>query len=227
MLRFSVEYESDFLVDVYHDGESLLKAYKDEKKKYDILFLDIGMDKMNGIDVAKEIRSIPDRNVEIVFITCYPGYMADSFDVQAFQYLLKPLEYMQFCQKLKPLLCYLSELETNIIVSTMNGEEVILYLEDILCLETQKDLNVKSILKVTTINGEVQIKGKIADYKEQLENKYFIQVHRSALVNMRYIRKFSANSLEFTTGKKIAVSRRKLSEIKEVFSKYKVLRYNR
>ena len=70
----------------------------------------------NGIETAEEIRKIPDRNVIIAFITSYPEYMQDSFDVQASQYLTKPISYELFEQKLEKMLAYIGELETNITV---------------------------------------------------------------------------------------------------------------
>ena len=54
----------------------------------------------NGIETAQEIRNLPDRNVLIAFITSFPEYMQDSFDVQASQYLTKPISYELFEQKL-------------------------------------------------------------------------------------------------------------------------------
>ena len=71
------------------------------------------------------------------------------------------------------------------------------------------------------------MEGKINNYEKELANKYFISIHRSCLANMKYIRKFNADSLEFSTGKIVPVSRRKLSEIKEAFSKYMLMRYKR
>ena len=77
----------------------------------------------NGIEIAEEIRRIPDRNVLIAFITSYPEYMQDSFDVQASQYFTKPLSYELFEEKLTKMLGYINDLETNItVLSQKSGE---------------------------------------------------------------------------------------------------------
>lgn len=227
LLKFSMESDIEFIIDEFSDGESLIKIYTQNSKKFDIIFLDVEMSGLSGIDVAQKIRDLPDRNVLIVFITSYPEYMQDSFDVQASQYLIKPLSYMIFKEKLSKIIGYLVELETNIKVISMKSEEYILHLEDIVCFETLKIPTIKSVLKVTTINGEIQIKGKIGDFEKELADKFFISVHRSVLVNMRYIKRFNAHILEFTTGKKVEISRRKISEVKDAFSKYMVMRYRR
>ena len=223
LTRFSIKTDTEFQIERFTSGNELLKKYYNEKSPFDILFLDMEMPGLNGIETAEEIRRIPDRNVLIAFITSYPEYMQDSFDVQASQYFTKPVSYELFEQKLEKMLDYINGLETNITVLSQKSGETILYLDDIICIEANKNSN----LIITTQNEEIVIKGKINNYEKELANKYFISIHRSCLANMKYIRKFNADSLEFSTGKIVPVSRRKLSEIKEAFSKYMVMRYKR
>ena len=223
LTRFSIKTDTEFQIERFTSSNELLKKYYNEKSPFDILFLDMEMPGRNGIETAEEIRRIPDRNVLIAFITSYPEYMQDSFDVQASQYFTKPVSYELFEQKLEKMLDYINGLETNITVLSQKSGETILYLDDIICIEANKNSN----LIITTQNEEIVIKGKINNYEKELANKYFISIHRSCLANMKYIRKFNADSLEFSTGKIVPVSRRKLSEIKEAFSKYMVMRYKR
>lgn len=223
LTRFSIKTDTEFQIERFTSSNELLKKYYNEKSPFDILFLDMEMPGRNGIETAEEIRRIPDKNVLIAFITSYPEYMQDSFDVQASQYFTKPVSYELFEQKLEKMLDYINGLETNITVLSQKSGETILYLDDIICIEANKNSN----LIITTQNEEIVIKGKINNYEKELANKYFISIHRSCLANMKYIRKFNADSLEFSTGKIVPVSRRKLSEIKEAFSKYMVMRYKR
>ncbi len=223
LTRFSIKTDIEFRIERYTSGNELLKKYYNEKSPFDILFLDMEMPGRNGIETAEEIRRIPDRNVLISFITSYPEYMQDSFDVQASQYFTKPVSYELFEKKLEKMLDYINGLETNITVLSQKNGETILYLDDIVCIEANKNSN----LIVTTQSEEIVIKGKINDYERELADKYFISIHRSCLANMRYIKKFNADSLEFSNGKSVPVSRRRLSEIKDAFSKYMVMRYKR
>lgn len=227
LVTFSVQSGVEFNIDKYSDGNKLLSSYNDNLSKYDAVFLDVEMPKISGMKLAEKIRQIPDRNVLIIFITSYPEYMQDSFDVQAYQYLTKPLEYTLFEDKMKRLIIYLSELQTNITVVSLKREEIVLHLDDIICFETVKSFTTKSNLLVTTINEELAIKGKIAEMELKLKEQYFINVHRSVLVNMKYIKRFNSNMVELTNGKIVEASRRKLSEIKEAFSKYMIVRYKK
>ena len=214
LTRFSIKYGADFDIERFSGGEAL---------PFDMIFLDVEMPGIGGMETAEKIRSIPDRNVLISFITSYPEYMQDSFDVQASQYLTKPVSYEIFESKLKKLLIYIGELETNITVISQKNGETVLHLDDIVSIEADK----RSGLIFTTVREDICVKGKLSDYEKMLSDKYFISVHRSCLANMRYIKKFSADTLEFSTGKSVPVSRRRLAEIKEAFSKYMVMRYRR
>lgn len=225
LLSYSKKFSIEFKIDQFSQGEDLIEVYKQNRNRYDILFLDVEMGRLGGMGTAEQIRLIPDRNVMIVFVTSYPEYMQDSFDVQASQYLIKPLKYDVFCEKLHKMLCYFHELETNVKMVSRKGEEIILHLDEIVCVETLKSL--KSVLLVTTLEGEMWIKGKIAEFEKELMDQFFISVHRSVLVNMRYIKRFNTQYMELITGKTIQVSRRKLPEIKEAFSKYMVMRYTK
>lgn len=88
-------------------------------------------------------------------------------------------------------------------------------------------MTTKSDLLVITTTEEFEIKGKIAEMETRLKDQYFISVHRSVLVNMKYIKKFNANLVELTNGKTVEISRRKLSEVKDTFSKYMIVRYKK
>jgi len=225
--QFSMKFNIDFKTSRFSCGEDLINQYNDNEMPFDIIFLDIEMKELNGIRTAEKIRAIPDRNVLIVFITNYPDYMQDSFDVQASQYLSKPLSYKYFEEKLQKIICYLGELNTNITVISLKEGNVILHLDNIVCIETDKS-KVKSSLIITTITNEIiPIKGKIADFEEELKNKYFIGVHRSVLANMKYIKRFNTNTVEFINGKKVELSRRKALAVKEAFSTYMIMRYKK
>lgn len=216
LIKYSIDTDIEFYIDEYISGELLIEKYKSVKSPYDIIFLDMEMPDIKGLDVAAAIRELPDRNVSIAFVTSYPEYMQDSFDVQASQYIIKPVVYEQLAKKLDIILKCINASYTNIkVISEKNGERV-LYLDYVICIETEKS----SKLLVTTISETFLITAKLSDLAKELSDKDFVSVHRTCLANMKYIRKFNADSLEFTSGKTVNLSRRRLPEIKELFSKY-------
>lgn len=216
LIKYSIDTDIEFFIDEYISGELLIEKYKSVKSPYDIIFLDMEMPDIKGLDVAAAIRELPDRNVSIAFVTSYPEYMQDSFDVQTSQYIIKPVVYEQLAKKLDIILKCINASYTNIkVISEKNGERV-LYLDDVICIETEKS----SKLLVTTISETFLITAKLSDLAKELSDKDFISVHRTCLANMKYFRKFNSDSLEFTSGKIVNLSRRRQSEVKEMFSKY-------
>ena len=216
LIKYSIDTDIEFFIDEYISGELLIEKYKSVKSPYDINILDMEMPDIKGLDVAAAIRELPDRNVSIAFVTSYPEYMQDSFDVQTSQYIIKPVVYEQLAKKLDIILKCINASYTNIkVISEKNGERV-LYLDDVICIETEKS----SKLLVTTISETFLITAKLSDLAKELSDKDFISVHRTCLANMRYFRKFNSDSLEFTSGKIVNLSRRRQSEVKELFSKY-------
>lgn len=216
LIKYSIDTNIEFYIDEYISGKQLIEKYKSVKSPYDIIFLDMEMPDMKGLEAAAAIRELPDRNVSIAFVTSYPEYMQDSFDVQASQYIIKPVVYEQLAKKLDIIIKCINASYTNIkVISEKSGERV-LYLDDVICIETEKSAK----LLVTTTSETFLIMAKLSDLERELKDKDFISVHRTCLANMKYIRKFNADSLEFTSGKTVNLSRRRLPEVKELFSKY-------
>ena len=184
LIKYSIDTDIEFFIDEYISGELLIEKYKSVKSPYDIIFLDMEMPDIKGLDVATAIRELPDRNVSIAFVTSYPEYMQDSFDVQTSQYIIKPVVYEQLAKKLDIILKCINASYTNIkVISEKNGERV-LYLDDVICIETEKS----SKLLVTTISETFLITAKLSDLAKELSDKDFISVHRTCLANMKYFR---------------------------------------
>lgn len=79
----------DFHITECEDGESLIESLNKNKNCFDIIFLDIEMNGMNGIETAKQIRDINDTAV-IIFVTGFTDYVFNGYEVRAFNYVLKP-----------------------------------------------------------------------------------------------------------------------------------------
>ena len=87
--KIGADLDIDFEITTYNDSRLLLSDYV-QPGTFHILFLDVEMPEPNGIAAAQRIRNLPDRDVRIVFVSSYPQYMKESFNVQTFQYLTKP-----------------------------------------------------------------------------------------------------------------------------------------
>ena len=131
---YMIQYDIDISYDTYTSPLELLDWISATPGCYDILFLDVEMAEMNGLELSEKIRSIH-RNIYTVFISNYPKYMQDSFRVHPFYYLVKPLSAETFTNIMNDILSAIqSEHKLVTLLQTDRSEETV-DLGDILCIE--------------------------------------------------------------------------------------------
>ena len=178
----------------------------DEAKAYlasntiDLLFLDIQMPDINGMQFYKNLVKKP----PVIFTTAYKDYALDGFNVDAVDYLLKPFEYDRFlkaCYKAKEYIEFLNsqELQLNSIFVKVNYEIMKMNLKDIELIEALDDY-IKIYLKPTPVLTLMTLKNIL----EKLPPRDFIRVHRSFIVPVAKIEKFSKTKL-MVAGKEIPI----------------------
>ena len=100
MNKFFIEKNIDFEYKVFKNGLDFVESFQ---SNYDVIFFDIELPIMNGMEASKKIRNI-DHNVEIIFVTRLNNYAIDGYLVNAFDYVLKPINYTSFALKLDRLI---------------------------------------------------------------------------------------------------------------------------
>ena len=134
--KFEMNYDIDFKTSLFTNGADLLAEYK-SSGVFHVLFLDVEMPEMSGLEIAQTVRSLPDRNVKIVFFSNYPKYMQDSFNVRAFHYLSKPLTYSNFEKIMQQLLSdFESSKVTKLLIKGDYSEELI-SIQDIISVNAE------------------------------------------------------------------------------------------
>jgi DNA-binding LytR/AlgR family response regulator len=199
------------LINEYCSKISFLKLEKtftntDEAKAWlqentvDLLFLDIQMPDINGMQFYKSLAHKP----PVVFTTAYKDFAAEGFNVDAVDYLLKPFEYDRFlkaCYKVKEYIEFLSsqELQLNSIFVKVNYEIMKINLKDIELIEALDDY-IKIYIKPNPVLTLMTLKS----IQEKLPSRDFVRVHRSFIVPLARIEKFSKTKL-WTAGKEIPI----------------------
>ncbi len=199
------------LINEYCGKISFLKLEKtftntDEAKAYlqhtnvDLLFLDIQMPDINGMQFYKNLAEKP----PVIFTTAYKDFAAEGFNVDAVDYLLKPFEYDRFlkaCYKANEYLEFLSsqELQLNSIFVKVNYEIMKINLKDIELIEALDDY-IKIYIKPNPVLTLMTLKS----IQEKLPSRDFVRVHRSFIVPLSRIEKFSKTKL-WIAGKEIPI----------------------
>ena len=183
----------DTEIEVFWNGKSLADAIA-VGERYDVIYLDIEMDKEDGISAARRIRTY-DKNVRIIYVTSHESYMRESFEVRPFQFLVKPVtdKIMEKCFKSVYEDINSEDFYFRYSYQRMNHKVPI---KDILYFESNK----RKIFIVT----EQEIL--------ELYGISFLRVHQSFLVNYKHISGQSYDSVVMDNGQKISISedRRKI-----------------
>lgn len=171
-----------------------------QQQKIDLLFLDIQMPDINGMQFYKLLTEKP----PVIFTTAYKDFAAEGFNVDAVDYLLKPFEYDRFlkaCYKAKEYLDFLStqEMQLNSLFVKVNYEIMKINLKDIELIEALDDY-IKIYIKPNPVLTLMTLKS----IQEKLPYRDFVRVHRSFIVPLARIEKFSKTKL-WTAGKEIPI----------------------
>lgn len=194
----------------FSSAEAFLFAYEDNKA-YDILLLDVEMQNMSGIELAKRIRADNNR-AEIVFITSHFEFVGEGYEVDALHYLIKPISESKLMEVLTKAAAKLS-VEPPYVVITCEGETVKLYESDIVYIES-----FLHYLAIHTREREYRIKESMASFEGKLSDDFF-RVHRSYLVSLKAITRISRTSVTVDGKTDIPVARGKYDDINRAFIK--------
>ena len=166
--------------DAYQSGESLVNAYKTNIERYDVVFLDLEREELNGIETANLIREF-DEHIIIIFVTSHSEYMKESFQCQPFRFIEKPLDYDELKKVFYDIKDKLSK-KRKVFSFTENKTKVRLFCDDIIYCESQAHW-----VWINTKYKSYKICKTLSDLYEQLDKEMMFQVHKSFIVNFNYI----------------------------------------
>lgn len=215
MRRLLTEWSADkpFALDIdeYISAESFLFSYSD--KPCDLILLDIEMDRLNGMELAKRLRSNGDM-LPIVFITGYSDYISEGYDVEALHYLLKPVAKEKLFAVLDKYVEKRSVKADELIIETTNGAthisaDRITYIEAFgrkTAVHLSDDRIIDCMVSISRFSA-MRLNG-------------FVSPHRSYIVNLRHIRTIGRTALILDNGEEIPLSRRLYAEVNRRFIEF-------
>jgi two-component system response regulator LytT len=208
----SIRNAYDINVITFDSGEALVKYHVCGNPLFDIIFLDIYMNKINGIITAKQIREY-DPNCKIIFTTSSTEHALKSFEVTPFNYLVKPITKTVFDSALEKVLRTISKEKQKRLTVRINSTFQTIFYNDILFIESSaKILNIH-----TTKNKSLTFVSKLDELEKQINDKRFLRCHKSFLVNMSYVLCMEAYSFKLIDNTLIPVAQRNFANIKKLF----------
>ena len=198
-------------INSFSSAENFLFHYAD-KKDIDILLLDIEMGGMNGVELAKQIRK-ENNTVQMIFITGFPDFIAEGYEVSALHYLMKPVREEKLFAVMEKAAKNCMKTENYLLV-TVDQTLTRIPVSSILYAETFAHYVV-----LVTAEGEYQIRENTGVLAEKL-GEDFVRPHRSYLVNLHYIHRISRTEVLLDNGKQIPLSRYNYQKINQAFIQY-------
>lgn len=198
----------------YALGETLVDDYEDGSAAYDMIFLDIFMDGILGIEAARGVRRFAPE-VPIVFLTTTPDYALESYDVRAYGYLVKPLDAGRAEALLERFLKqeYGGRAKTLLLREGGKGRRIAY--REIESVESRRN-----VLLVRLDNGEEhRVYAKLDDVERELEGHGFLRCHQSFIVNMDRVRTAQDDFL-MASGARIPIRQRGARAIREAYFEY-------
>lgn len=202
----------EFQIGVFASGEALLTHISETAATFDLFLLDIFMKEVSGIDTAKAIRRTND-SAAIIFTTASDRYVFSGYEVQALQYLLKPIDRQALSTAL--LVDLKRRFENWCFVFRSEGMTQRVPYDDIEYLESA----LKSI-KLVTRHETHRVYGKISDVERTLPGMYFCRCHRGFIVNLKQVSKMNAQSLTTLSGTVIPIGKTYAKATSHAFLNY-------
>lgn len=183
------------LVNIYEDALFALEALK--KQKVDVIFLDIHLPKLKGLDFIKTLKSPP----QIVITSAYREYALDGYELNVTDYLLKPINFNRFLMavnKLKnqqetelPSMATLHSGERPHLLININKKKIKVFYDEILYIESRKEY-----INIVTDKESHLTKYQLTDIEAELDKASFMRIHRSFIVARNKIKAFNAAEVE-------------------------------
>lgn len=210
IINFLIDYKKQHLLHIdifeYENGNELLSS----TDLFDIIFLDYQMPCVNGLEIARQIRA---RNsiCSIVFITNYPDFVYDSFEVNPYRFFTKPVMENKLIELMNSYIAQQKLLAPIIVIN--DCERIIIESKNILYLEANG-----KYCKIFTGHHIYNSSKTLSHVHELLPQHCFYRTHKSFVVNFYYINSYNDNYITLTDGSRIDLARSKRAEFKNTFS---------
>jgi DNA-binding LytR/AlgR family response regulator len=208
--RYEQESHTKFRITTFTDGDEILENFTAD---YDIILMDIAMTYVDGFETAEQIRKM-DNEVVIIFITNMPQYAMKGYTVDALDYVLKPISYFAFSQRIDRALARMKKREKRYLSVSIKGGMKKLDISEITYIEVQDH-----DLLYHTRTDTFASKGTLTEVEQKLSQGQFFRCNKCYLVNLEHVQSVQGGDVE--VGKDlIQVSRAKKKELMDALNHY-------
>lgn len=207
--------ERDIRLNITYAGsaEEFLFKY-DRQGLFDLIFLDVCMKGMNGMELARAIRRF-DRNVQIMFLTGVSEYVFEGYEIGAVRYLVKPVDESKLTDALDACKEKLENRSEDFLTFKYLGENLKIARNEIIYMQVAGHY-----LQMQTASERYEWKDSLKEMLAKLDTDRFVMVNRSVVVNLEYVDKITREECILENGEAIPVSRGAYTALNDAFMRY-------
>jgi len=209
--KYRIYKSMDLKLTRFHDGSDLVENYN---LGFDIIFLDISMAGLNGIETARRIREI-DKQVIIIFLTSVIKYALTGYTLGAVNYIIKPITFRKLASELDAAILKCNEIDQQYITLKNNEGIFKLYVNDIKYIETYNRNTM-----IYTKDKNVICFHSMKKLEKKLEAFSFIRCHSSFIVNVKYIESVEKLMITLISSEHIPISQQKRKDVMKLIAIY-------
>lgn len=210
--KVSAQLEEKAKIFKYTNGKEML----DSHIRFNLMFLDIDLPGMNGIDIARKIRII-DHRVQIVFVTHHQSYWKKAYRIHAFEYIQKPFRIIDIKHVIIDYFRMMNNQKSDIIkLRKLNNDELLIPSDEVIYISCGAK---KRQVIVITKDSEYVCKGVINEIYSELNNFEFFMPHRSHIINLTNIKSYKRSDILMLNDDEIPLSKGRTNEFEEKFSR--------
>ena len=206
---YQIQKNTDFSYKPFESSMEL--ATNATNERYDIYLLDVVMPGLNGMELAKEIRSY-DKAADIIFLTTSREFAVESYTVKASNYLIKPIQKDQLFDALDDIMkTRIEDQGSFLVLKSSVGVHKVRISEIVYALNRKVIYYLKNNEQIVCVDKF----SSVCDFL--LQHQEFLLAHRSFLVNMNFIGSINATDMYLQDGKHIPLAQRRVAEIKKLY----------
>lgn len=199
-----------------YSGEELLKL-ENNISEVDILFLDVMLNELNGIEIAAALRKNKNADFILIFISGFLEYAPHGYGVKATRYILKDQVNILFEEVMETILKEMGYFRSTLTLNFLNGEQNV-FTDNIIYIESQLH---KVVFHFTPNIEDTYIYDTLNSVEKLLPDSEFVRIHQSFVVNIRYLLSVTNYTATLINDIKLPISQKRFSEVKKTFFLYK------
>lgn len=207
---------SSYSVYIFMSGEELLQQLK-QNVIFQIYLLDIELKDASGLEVAKKIRQ-NDLNAIIIFVTSHSELMQEAFEVLAFNYIVKPFDKWSTKRIILKAIDHVN-MKKRFFAYNVGKQNYTENLDRILYFENKgRKVIIHTLVEMITCYGTMKT------VLDQVELQMFVQIHKSYIINMEYLKTIDGEIVVLTGGEKLPISKKYISQLNYAYRNYIIMR---